>query len=153
MWSHYAANHTGIVIALAPAANGSSPWDLARPVRYAAELPTLADEELLSDILAGRKTFIGSVLVEHLIYTKSHIWAYERERRLVTRRRPGAVGDYEDNLFLPEEIGGIIFGSRALDEDIKAVCEIVSAKYPSASLMQAKLNRDAFDLEIVPFSS
>ena len=46
MWAHYAEYHTGAVIEFSYIEEGkyASAWGAARPVRYTAEMPKLADK-------------------------------------------------------------------------------------------------------------
>jgi len=58
MWAHYAENHTGAVIELSYLEEGTyaSTWGAAKPVRYGADMPRLADEEGLVRTLLGQGT-------------------------------------------------------------------------------------------------
>ena len=55
MWAHYAENHAGAVIEVSYIEEGTyaSTWGAAKPVRYNANMPRLADGEALTRCLLG----------------------------------------------------------------------------------------------------
>jgi hypothetical protein len=132
MWSHYAANHTGLVIELDMLAD---PGFFATPinVRYqAAYVPT--------------NYFIDPHgAVERTISTKSDAWSYESEVRIMKPSGVGAVS------FNHKVITRVIFGCRATDsfiDEIKAVCSDES--YAHVHYAKTRVAYGRFALEIDP---
>ena len=82
MWTHYAGQHTGVVLGFRDVPGLDSPWSEARPVNYVDQIPVLIDNEEFSNILAGRAKFDSSKVIERLVYTKSNAFADEQEQRI-----------------------------------------------------------------------
>lgn len=130
MWSHYAANHTGVVLRFRSIPELDTPYGLAKPINYVTDVPSLLSEEQLADIYGGTGSINEAGILDRTIYTKSIEWAYEKEWRLCTGagRRPGEM--YEDCPFGREELDGIIFGLRTSAQDRSELEELASG-YPS----------------------
>jgi hypothetical protein len=113
MWSHYAQNHTGAVIEFRVLPEVDSPTLAAKPVRYSTQLPRL--------IFAGLADFerLCHEMVEVITLTKSDVWAYEKEWRIVSGLRD-KTKSYEILPCHPEEIGAVYIGCKMTDPD-KAV--------------------------------
>ena len=91
MWSHYAQNHSGIVLRFTDDTS-DNPLTKARPVRYVDQMPSLFNEESLSDMLAGYGGLDHQKIMDEVVWTKSTHWAHEREWRIYAGdgRFPGA---------------------------------------------------------------
>jgi hypothetical protein len=110
MWSHYAQNHTGIVLRFTDQTPGN-PFVRAQRVRYVDQMPSLFDEKVLSIMLSGNRGLDTRHIMDEIIYTKSSHWAHEREWRIYAGS--GRGGDsYEDVSFNAKELDGVIFGVR-----------------------------------------
>jgi len=81
MWSHYAQNHTGAVIKLLSLPEVDSPVIVAQPVRYTTQMPRLTFAALM-DFDKARKE-----IIENITLTKSEVWAYEKEWRIIASLR------------------------------------------------------------------
>ena len=136
MWAYYTQNHSGVVLRFTDG-TPNNPLTQARPVRYVQTMPSLFDNELLSDLLAGYSVLDPERLINEVTLTKSSIWAHEREWRVYSGRgrsdRP-----YEDLPFNAQELDGVIFGVRVSDDYRTALSQLVRKKYPHAQLLQTR---------------
>jgi len=135
MWSHYADKHQGLVIAFSPN-NPDSPFSLAKPVRYVSEMPkiNIGNYVGLSNNDAVRD--FGDLYM----LTKSDIWSYEREWRVVVAGGSGIRPFHE------EDIAAIYLGCRMSEDNKKRVAAAVKQKYPAAKLYVA-LKASEFKLD------
>lgn len=139
MWSHYAANHTGVVVNFLPLAEIDSPLILARPVRYSKDMPRLSYEIIL-DAEKGR-----TAILDTLTLSKSEVWAYEREWRVWATLRDKTC-TYEIIPYAPEEIGAVYLGCKIDKHDKGEIIEITRRKYPRAKIFQAEKHDKEFAL-------
>lgn len=136
MWSYYAQNHTGLVLRFTDAVP-NSPLSRAKQVRYVETIPSLFDDDMLSDLLAGYDVLNADYLIDEVALTKSKLWAHEREWRVYTGK--GRTSDaFEDVPFNAKEFDGVIFGIRTAESDRKSFLELIREKYSHAKLLQAK---------------
>lgn len=149
MWTHYAQQHTGVVLCFRNVEGLDSPWQEAKPVEYVNDMPLLADSELLSDIMSGRASFDIRSIIHRLVYTKSVAFSYEKEQRIYSGagRNPGA--EFEDIQFHPMELETIIFGLRTAPEHRSQILALIQSRYPHVVVRQANLQADRFGMEIV----
>lgn len=150
MWTHYAANHRGVVLKFVSVAGWDSPWPTARVVRYLEEMPRLMDEEFWSDMLAGRVSLDVRSLMERLIYTKGAKWAYEKEWRIYSGDGRNREALFEDINFGDRELASVIVGCRMPQEDREQLAQLVAIHYPHASLFEAAQDPMRFRLAIRP---
>src|SRR5271156_6485373 len=85
MWAYYAENHSGMVFGFHDAPCFDSPWRTARAVRYVENIPSLFDEDSLSDTLSGKGPNVSRVM-DTVAFTKSKHWEHEREWRIYSGR-------------------------------------------------------------------
>lgn len=146
MWAYYAQNHAGMVLRFTDETL-DNPLTQARRVRYVEQMPSLFDDEMLSDELAGYNCMTPERIMDEIVWTKSSHWAHEREWRVyVGRGRSNA--SYEDIPFNSKELDGVIFGVRTTIAERTALAELVRARYPHVELLQAKARIDAYGLAI-----
>jgi hypothetical protein len=132
MWSHYAANHTGICLRfLFPAT-----W--AHPVVYAEGRPVL---NRIKTTLSAEKDMTG---YGRALLTKADFWAYEEEWRALATNGPG------ERPFYPKSLCGIIFGARATTETRDLVASWIEERGIPLDLLDAVPDRDTFRINIVP---
>jgi len=148
MWSHYAQNHSGMVLRFTDETPGN-PLVMARRVRYVDQMPSLFNDETLSNMLGGHKGLDTRQIMDEVIYTKSSHWAHEREWR-VSAGRGRSDGPYEDVPFNAKELDGVIFGVRTAEAERRALADLLRARYPHVKLLQAKARTDAFGLIVEP---
>jgi hypothetical protein len=138
MWSHYAESHKGICLefdALADPFSGG-----ATEVIYRATYPAFE---------------INAPGYEPLI-TKSNVWAYEAEWRIVAEERGigrgvGIIKTDDGFLTLPPGVlKSIIIGCLASEESRQLVASLVRCHAPDVLVRQATLASDSYDLAITP---
>ena len=149
MWAHYTGSHTGICLefdaGVAPFARQIG----ATKVIYQTTYPAF-------DITA---------LGYGPLVTKSAVWAYEAEWRIIAEERGVAAKFNEvaqvaetittDSGFLslpPGALKSIIIGCLASEESRKLVASLVRTHAPDVSVRQATLARGRYDLVIIPAS-
>jgi hypothetical protein len=89
MWSHYADSHQGAVLEFRPIIELGTATLFARPVVYSREVPVAATLEKYVGFLLGEKLKPDtSNAMTKSIYTKSSVWAYENEWRILDKKRP-----------------------------------------------------------------
>lgn len=132
MWSHYAANHTGICLRFK---THDEPTFFVRVFRviYSADRPVIRPiERDLEDQAFGA------------LLTKAAFWEYEKEWRLIST---------SGNRFLkfPERhLDGIILGARISIEDENIVQDWTRNRTAPISIFRAVPNARAYTLSIVP---
>ena len=149
MWAYYAQNHSGMVLQFRDAVGADGPWRMARPVRYVDEVPSLFDDDSLSDMLSGQEALDPRRIIDIICFTKSKHWVHEHEWRIyagVGRTR----GPHEDIPFNALELDGVIFGCRMPTEERRPIGDLVRQRYPAAKLLQATTRTDVYGLNIVP---
>lgn len=148
MWSYYAQNHAGMVLRFTDA-TPNNPLARAQRVIYVDQMPSLFDDEMLSNMLAGYKGLDERQIMDVVTYTKSSHWSHEREWR-VSANRGRSDGPHEDLPFNAKELDGVIFGVRVAEAERRTLGALLKARYPHVELLQAKARSDAFALTIEP---
>jgi hypothetical protein len=139
MWSHYAANHAGIVVKFLALAEVDSPLLVAEPVRYSKEMPCLRYDIML-DFHQGKRE-----IVQTLILSKSVDWIYEKEWRVWDTLRD-RTATHEIVPYAPEEIAEIYLGCKMADSKKAEIIEITRRKYPKAIVFQAEKHKRKYEL-------
>jgi len=139
MWSHYAKNHTGVVIKFLSLPEVDSPLITAQPVRYTPQMPRL-NFDVLMDFDKARKH-----VLETITLTKSEVWAYEKEWRIICALR-NKTQSYEILPYAPEEVGTVYLGCKIAKDDKEEIIEITRHKYAKAKIFQAEKHEREFAL-------
>ncbi len=139
MWSHYAQNHTGAVIKFLSLPEVDSPIILAQPVRYTTQIPRLTFADLM-DLDKARKEAIAIITL-----TKSEVWAYEKEWRIITVLR-NKTQSCEVLQYAPEEVGAVYLGCKIAKNNKEEIIEVTSRKYSKAKIYQAEQHDKEFAL-------
>lgn len=143
MWSHYGGGHTGIALEFDSA---TPQMQYAYRVAYCEHYPPIRmyDESEGGDLVP--------------IYTKSDVWEYEREYRLVGEERRSALSEKpqhgvptvnESTLRLESGVlKGVVLGCRC---DVKRAMAVIDKYGPDLRVQRAQLesNRYALTLETV----
>lgn len=147
MWSHYAANHSGVVLRFRTD-TPDNPFGVAREVDYVDEMPSLYTDDVLVHMLAGYSGLDHEALMRTVVGTKSAHWSYERELRIYSGagRSPAA---FEDVAFGRHEIDGVIFGARTTEPDRQRLTALAAA-YPNIELLRATVSTAAFGIDVKP---
>jgi hypothetical protein len=146
MWSYYAENHAGMVLRFTDETPGN-PLPMARPVLYVDQIPSLFDDEMLSDMLAGYHNTDPRQIIDKVVWTKSSHWAHEREWRVYSGRGR-SDGQHEDIRFGVNELDGVIFGARMTDTIRTTLVRLIKDRFPHVGVLQARVRSDAYELTI-----
>jgi len=138
MWSHYARSHTGVCLEF------SVMNELvcgALPIEYLDRYPPF--DFAANDEDANLRPFL----------TKSSVWRYEDEFRLVAAEfpyvAPGMIATKAGLLTLPKgALQSVILGARTTPGDRRLVQSLVEKSGGSVALKEAALVADRYDLEI-----
>ena len=149
MWSHYAQQHSGVVIRLETIPELNSPYSMAREVIYAPSMPRWMDEQGLADLLSGRSQSNPEELLAKLIYTKSHHWSYEAEWRVGAGFGRDRAAPFEDLKFGAAELESMIFGCRIADEQRERLRIVARRVNPWVKFWAARPAKREFRMEIV----
>lgn len=138
MWSHYAAEHSGVCLQFDPALDVRV-FTHAVTVDYCDHYPVI-------DWIVDFREGIGRAILR-----KHSRWKYENEHRISI---PDAAGKYLR--FRPEALRGIILGCRA-DADVEAallqlLAERTAAHLPRIKLYRAIQNDSRYALDIIKVS-
>jgi hypothetical protein len=152
MWSHYAKNHTGLVLEFVNVEGYDSPYKLCRPIEYIKAAPQLGDPEQIAQILSGEGS-ISSTIVDRMIFSKAEPWAYEKEWRIQTGdgRKPKEV--YEDVTFHPQELRTVYFGCQSEAQVVNSLTPLIMARYPHAEIWRGVRDPGSYSLSFQPIKN
>lgn len=114
---------------------------------YIENMPTLFNDEMMSDMLAGYRAMTVEAIRDEVVYSKSDHREHESEWRVYTGRGR-TDGPYEDIPFNMAELEGVIFGTRTSASDRLALTQLLRSFYPHVTLYQATPKPDAYGLDI-----
>ncbi len=140
MWAHYSNKHQGICLEFR---TRNELMCSALKVDYQKDYPNLdltdpSEEENLKPLI-----------------TKSQVWKYEDEYRLIAREIGAALSDgtltcVDNYVDLPDgALTGIIVGCMASKETVKAIRELVKCSKGQIELLKAERAHDKYELTIV----
>lgn len=133
MWSHYSASHTGICLQFNASQELSLFWE-ALKVTYQDKYP----EVNVMKIGEYEQFF-------NLFATKSEHWEYEKERRVIKDENEGGSKVYT---FDTKLLTGVILGAKISKEDEKLVLNWVGRKNTPTNIFRARINKEAYVLDI-----
>lgn len=141
MWAHYGGGHTGIVVVF----DTNDEWfkRADKPDESRLQKVLYVDEQL-DEVFDNLQAAVSS---------KTTDWSYEREWRLncgmqhIDQTVPGT--DIHLRSFPPTAVSAVIVGSKASNETVEKVREILKRKYPHARLQKTTPQRmsGTFDLQ------
>jgi Protein of unknown function (DUF2971) len=140
MWAHYAGSHTGICLEFDARVAPFTRQTGAAKVRYRSTYPA-------EDIVTSG---YGPLI------TKSDVWAYEAEWRLIAEERGVAQAAETlktDDGFLTLPTGvlkSIIVGCLATEDSRQLIARLVRTHAPEVMVRQATLARDRYAVVIAP---
>ncbi|MBY0534436.1 MAG: DUF2971 domain-containing protein [Chitinophagaceae bacterium] len=133
MWSHYADSHKGYCVGFDKELLFSHCRGQIGTVLYDDRFPELI---LFDDSISSLIPFT---------VTKSKLWGYEKEFRIVK------IDGAKEVVTLPNEaVLEIILGCKMPEEDKKEIYKIAAEKFPHAKLFEAKINLNSFKLDLIP---
>jgi hypothetical protein len=137
MWSHYADSHQGCCLEFSTAHKS---FYLAFPVQYPPAYPNF-------NYLQLRKSREPQEFVKAVLLTKSNLWKYEQEWRILEFDGPRKLYPYE-----PRALTGIILGHWMRPEQKNQIRQLVQKFDLPVRLYQAVPQRREFKMEIVPLT-
>lgn len=132
MWSHYADSHAGLCLGFVPSLEAVD-FACAYKVIYAKDRPVL---NLI------RKSS-GHELMDKVLLTKSAMWAYEKEWRMIAHDIRNRLRRYP-----PKALQEVIFGARISQEKKDLILASVAKSQARPKIFQARANRERFTLDI-----
>jgi len=151
MWSHYAENHTGVVIGF----NIDGVLHLKNEIGDLSNLSAEAFDSL-SDVGAVYYSKTKAPYPDDrngilaAAYTKDECWAYEEEWRVIRNLQTlhSAAPDVFVSNFTSESVRCVIIGPRTPLEIENEICRLLKANYHGVHLLAASLDADAFTVDI-----
>jgi hypothetical protein len=142
MWSHYAQNHTGVVIEFLALDEIDSPLLVACHVLYSRNMPHLSISSVV-DV----KQLAGDIR-DKITLTKSDDWSYEREWRIVGGLRDKSRS-YEMIPYSRHEVAAVYCGCRMESGEKDKFIGIVRSDFPWARIFQAQKHSSRFAIEFL----
>ncbi|WP_460076128.1 DUF2971 domain-containing protein [Pseudomonas sp. H2_C01] len=150
MWAYYADSNKGVVLRFQDEPGADSPYSTAKEMSYMRDIPTLFEEDELSDFLAGLVAFDQAKRINTLIYTKSDAWKHESEWRIFAGDGRNKNAPHEDIKFGSRELAGVIFGCRMPLDQRSSLSQAIERRYPHVEILQAVPAPHSFRLELSP---
>ena len=138
MWYHYADEYTGVVLEFLCNDESDSSWRIAEPIQYIEDDPLVSTAEGWAKLLTMPREKAVALLFKVCMYEKSEDWAYEREWRVASFKRPSDEGDYSDYKFGANEIGGLYLGPLVSSKH-KQTLIVAARKYPNVEIYDSKI--------------
>lgn len=143
MWSHYAAYHQGFVLEFRIPIMGRSE-DIIHitdrllpfPVNYLPDRPRIVVSQ-----------FETEDLVRKVLLTKSDLWKYEEEERVISEDRPPGIFPYRRDDILCSVVAGIRI-SDANFEMLTSICNEAKRCNPGLSLYKAESLKDNYAIHV-----
>lgn len=134
MWSHYANSHKGICL-IFDISRDIDVFVQALPVKYSAEFPTI-----------NHSNFGNKELLIKTFLTKSNVWKYESEHRIINQSRAK-----QSMFFNPKSLFGLILGEKSSSNDIALVKKLLTERSnsgrPSIRIFKSNLGKFSYELK------
>ncbi len=137
MWDRYSEGHTGVALEFGCLDQADSAWLTAKPVIYSDEPLSCNTVEGLATLMLYTPSFAIPKIMEDYTHAKTTDWAYEKEWRIASWKRPHESGEYSDYEFLPAELIGITFGASILEAERRDLELMLREQYPHVIIWQA----------------
>jgi Protein of unknown function (DUF2971) len=144
MWSHYAQNHTGVVIRLSCIEELDSAWGAARKVRYTDDMPSLCDQDAFIRFIGGESAIDKVEAFARSVLTKAVEWKYEREWRMISGRDRKAR--FEDIPYDARQVTAVYFGCKMPEQTRSELLEVVRKNFQHAELFDGRKSDREFKL-------
>lgn len=141
MWSHYGNSNQGFCI-------GYNTQKLTNYIQKNFDLLGILKVKYFSEYPEYRNSFAQKGMEEILsnLTSKSIIWSYEKEWRLIIHNQTNIVVPIPDEI-----IEEIILGSNVLPEPEKEILSIQNQKYPNAKVFKVEPDDSEFKLNLKPY--
>jgi len=151
MWSHYAAEHRGVVLGFDTAALESGFRRPLEPVEYLSHPPKLIDTNAwVRSAVFGLATpnFLGSP--REWALTKSDLWSYEREWRFFWMAARGTPGEFEDFRFPRAALVELVLGCKIDNRVADEVHKLATAIHGNVRTISMNRHPSRFELMGTP---
>lgn len=141
MWSHYADSHKGICLEF-DIKRGSFFYNNLLPVQYKKRYPKfeLSDYQMESNMMF--------TMHQQAICTKSTLWQYEKEWRVIVDDGFGLKSFYRN------DVTKVIFGAKVSDDDRESLMALFNSNgYIKTMYYQCRLSDHKYGLEILKYVS
>jgi Protein of unknown function (DUF2971) len=144
-WSHYADRHRGVAIHFSTA---HAPFSFAFPVIYSQTYP---------EVIVPRTHQDPWEHVERIFFTKSALWAYEHEFRIMRvewtdpERDPRAISlrvewNGATAVAPGDAVVGITIGAKMEERDRASLIACISTEFPHLEIWQGRLHRTRYEI-------
>jgi hypothetical protein len=165
MWSHYANNHSGLILAFDEthqffkSPRYDEPDDMGSPrrVKYSSQRPTF--NPLVDLSIIDNMTDQDAIRwMDGMFFTKSQEWEYESEWRMIKglKKANKVVQTPNGNVYLfsiPSEcIVSVVLGQRMLLETRRQVIQFITTdkRYAHVTVFEARPSANEFTIELQP---
>lgn len=147
MWSHYSENHSGAVIRLRWVEELDNTIGAAIKVNYSTKMPAI-----VQTVPEFVKFYTGQIKISRddlylqYVRTKSKVWEYEKEWRVVSP--PVTTGEtlFEDRPLYPQEIDAVYFGCNTSEEDKAEIEGLLIDDLAHVELYAGKKDKYSYEL-------
>jgi hypothetical protein len=147
MWSHYSQSHAGVVLEFRVLPDQDNPLCAAGPVRYTRRPPAfMTAREFIGEMLGESPTDDDRMLLQYA-YTKSDIWAYEKEWRVWDLESHAKYPLYTDYPLVRDELATVYFGCKISPDQRDTIARLLAAQHPNSSMFQGRKALDDYKLE------
>lgn len=146
LWSHYANQHSGIVIEYVTSPERDNIFCAAQKVSYQNDFPIVGDsryweENIFESLLEQERLFYESILI------KSTHWAYENEYRIVLSDPKKKGENYIQSGLSSMDVKSVYFGLRADPVYESTLRQQLHIHYPHVNIYKAHLENKFFGLK------
>ena len=145
MWSHYAQNHQGFVLEFRIPVKGTVA-DISYATDRLLPFPVIYQPHRPVVILSQHNK---EKLLHKILLTKSDLWRYEEEERVISEDRVAGIYPYRRDEILCSVIAGMRMAKENKDVLVAECAKLQSSNIPSLRLYQAEPSKRQFAL-LVP---
>ncbi len=152
LWSHYANQHSGVVLEFKPNIDKDSIFTLLRNVQYSNKRPVLYESpsDFVYKALGARKNDVIRKYLNECTFTKSPEWEYEKEVRVSIAAFLPKNCKYKLLRFHEDELVGLYFGCRTNVDAKEKLLKLANMKYPQIKKFTMAKHSLDFRLNIMP---
>lgn len=143
MWSHYAANHTGICVGFDLKKLYLSLREVSHPERLVINVQYVKNFEPIEYYKQPKKSIIN------WLRTKSISWEYEQEIRFVLYDLNFDKSGLDIKNIASSCLTSVFMGNKISEENEILLREILGRKHPNVALYKMHLSKNSFNLQPV----
>ena len=134
LWAHYSNGYKGFCLEFR---TDYEPFNKLHKVNYVSKFPEI---DFVSEVLQGNST----KLIE-LYCTKSKVWKYEKEWRVI---HTSAGTEF---IYKPECLKAVYFGPKMDSQYKEIICLILQGQNPNVELWDGQLSEKEFKIQFKKF--